>query len=362
MKKSNQTILLATGGTGGHIFPALALKAALEKHGFNVKVTADSKFSKFHPFDSDHIFIPSANFSNKKPSVLFASLFTLAKGFFKSIWIMHKYKPDIVIGFGGYASFPTMLAAINFNKEIILHEANTVIGKVNKILLCRARYITTGFKTIHGIQDKYKNKIIYTGNPIRTEILTASTKKSTAPKDKLSILIIGGSQGAKVFSKMIPDAIINLPKAIKDKLFIYQQVKTEDIASLKARYNKEGINCEIKSFFNDMNKKLSNSNLVIARAGASTISELIAFNLPAIFIPYPTAADNHQYYNAKTIMDIGGAWIVEENPNSHTQLLKLIKSIDKDSTILKKYSAALKPLHQNASENIVQLVKQIITL
>ena len=360
MKKYNQKILLATGGTGGHIFPALALKATLEKHGFNVKVTADSKFSKFHPFDSDHIFIPSANFSNKKLSALCSSLFTIAKGLLKSLWLIYKYKPDIVIGFGGYASFPTMLAAIKFNKEIILHEANTVIGKVNKILLCRARYITTGFKEIHGIQEKYRDKIIYTGNPIRTEILTASSKKSTASKDKLSILIIGGSQGAKIFSKLIPDAIINLPKTLKDKLYIYQQAKTEDIAPIQKKYAKEGIDCEIKAFFSDMNKKFSNSNLVIARAGASTISELIAFNLPAIFIPYPSAADNHQYYNAKAIMDIGGAWIVDETPNSHVQLLKIIKSIDKDHAILNKYSTALKPLHQNASENIVQIVKQMI--
>lgn len=356
MKKNKKYIIIATGGTGGHIFPALSLKNELEKHNFLVKVTADNKFAKFYNFDEDHILIDSANFSNRSPIAVLRSLYSLAKGFVKALLLIYKYKPKYVIGFGGYGSYPTMLAAIALNKRIILHEANTVIGKVNRILLWKAEYLTTGFKNIRNIASKYKDKVIFTGNPIRKEIIISSLDNKSTSNDKLSILIIGGSQGAKIFSKIVPDTIINLPKEIKSKLFIYQQVKEEDIESVKEKYKKEGISCEIKSFFNDMSNKLSLANLVIARAGASTISELIAFKLPAIFIPYPSAADNHQYYNAKAIVDINAGWLVKENDNSHEELSKIIKSIHKDYSILDIYSKELESLKTNSSTNIIDLM------
>lgn len=357
MKKNK--ILLSTGGTGGHIFPALALKNELEKNNYQTMVTADAKFSKFHPFDKNHILVSSANFSNKSPIKILDSLFTLTKGFIKSIWIIYHYNPNVVIGFGGYASYPTMLAAMILRKKIILHEANTIIGKVNRLLLCRAEYITTGFKTIQGIASKYKNKVVYTGNPIRENILLNSKKKKFRSQ-KLNILIIGGSQGAKIFSQMIPNAIGNLPKDIKDKLYIHQQVKSEDIDSIKEQYSQENISCEIKSFFNNMDIKLNQADLVIARAGASTISELIAFKLPAIFIPYPSAADNHQYYNAKEIENIKAGWIVKEETESSIKILEIIKYIDKNPSILKEYSLALKSIDQNASKNIIKLIQSIL--
>lgn len=356
MKKNK--ILLSTGGTGGHIFPALALKRELEKNDYQTILTADAKFKNFHSFDKHHILIPSANFSNKSPIKILDSLLTLTKGFIKAIWVIYNHNPDIVVGFGGYASYPTMLAATAFRKKIILHEANTVIGKVNKLLLCKAEYLTTGFKTIQGVLPKYKNKIIYTGNPIREEILLSSTKKRKITKG-LNILIIGGSQGAKVFSEIIPSTILNLPQDLKNKLYIHQQVKVEDIDLIKEKYSKGNISCEIKIFFNNMNEKLNQADLVIARAGASTISELIAFKLPAIFIPYPTAADNHQYHNAKEIMDIKAGWIVKETSTASTEILEIIESIHKNPSLLKECSLALKSIDQNASKNIIKLIQSI---
>ena len=358
MKKNNQNefILLATGGTGGHIFPALALKDELEKNGYKVKVTADARFSKFHQFDEDNIFIPSANFVNRAPLKILYSLFTLFKGFIRALLLIHKVQPKLVIGFGGYVSYPTMLAAIILGKEIILHEANTVLGKVNRMLLWRAKYLTTGFPITKGIKAKYQDKVVYTGNPVRPEILASSLKKKSRSADKLSILIIGGSQGAKIFSKIIPEVIVNLPQAIKNKLHICQQAKEEDIEMIKARYSKENIACVIRSFFNDMNKQLAQADLMISRSGASTVAELIAFKLPAIFIPYPSATDNHQYYNAEEIVKVGGGWVVKEDTNSSAQLLQIIKLIDKDPAILTKYSEALKSLRQDASKNIIKLI------
>lgn len=357
MTKNNK-ILLTTGGTGGHIFPALALKNLLDLNGFKTILTADNKFAKFHHFDRQHILIPSANFADKSIFKIAKSLFILTLGLLKSLWIMFKFKPEIVIGFGGYATYPTMLAAMIFRKKIILHEANTVIGKVNRILLNKAIFLTTGFKTIHGVNEKYQNKVVYTGNPIRQEIILNSKKKKDN-SGNLKILIIGGSQGAKIFSKIIPDAIVNLPKDVKNNLFVYQQAKEEDIIAIKQRYLKEGIDCEIKSFFDDIHNKFKQVDLVIARAGASTISELIEFSLPAIYIPYPTAADNHQYHNAKELENINAAWVVKEDANTAANILQILKKISQDASILTSYSKSLDNLKQNACENIIKLIRSI---
>jgi UDP-N-acetylglucosamine--N-acetylmuramyl-(pentapeptide) pyrophosphoryl-undecaprenol N-acetylglucosamine transferase len=149
--------------------------------------------------------------------------------------------------------------------------------------------------------------------------------------------------------------VINLPQEIKDKLFISQQVREEDIPLLKAQYAKEGIKCEIDSFFSDMAEKLSKADFVIARSGASTIAELIVMGVPAILIPYPTAADDHQYHNAKELADSKASWLVKETPNSHVDILRIVKLINKDPAMLDEYSKALKDMNKDASENISKL-------
>lgn len=348
----NKKILLATGGTGGHIFPALALKKVLEESNFKVQVTADSRFANYHKFDQDHIFIPSANFVNKSPLKIASSLFALAKGLVKSLFLIIKFKPDLIYGFGGYPTYPVMLAASILNKKLILHEANVFLGKVNRLFLWKAAALSTGFKNIYGVKPKYQDKIVYTGNPIRSNIVY----KPVVNKDKISLLVIGGSQGAKIFGKIIPDMIVNLPREIKDKLYVYQQVREEDVLLVKGRYEQEGIGCEISHFFKDMDKKYNQADLAICRAGASTVSELIKVGLPAIFIPYPTATDNHQYLNAKEIADLNAGWIVKEGVNSSVELLQIIKQIFRDPNLLSSYSEILRQHSDNANENMRKLV------
>ncbi len=349
----NKKIVIATGGTGGHVFPALALKKYLEDNNFTVIVTGDSKFSRYHPFDDKHLLIPAAHFASRHPFSIIKSLFILAQGFLKSLVIIYKEDPKIVIGFGGYATYPILLAACILKKDIIVHEANTTIGKVNRLFLKHAKYLTTGFKKIFGIDEKYNDKVVYTGNPVRENIKPSDNK---ANNKNFNILIIGGSQGAKVFSKVIPEMIINLPKEDKENLFLCQQVKEEDITTITAFYKREKIECEIKSFFDDMDKKLANANLVIARAGASTISELVKVGVPAVFIPYPYAADNHQFFNAKEIVDSKAGWVVEESNNTYIELLQIIKSILKDPSILVDYSNHLKEMDRDGCANILKLL------
>lgn len=345
---ANKKIIIATGGTGGHIFPALALKAELEKRKCKVILTADERFAKYQPFDDDHILIPAANFSNKSPIKLLQSILMLFCGFIKALLLIHREQPDLVIGFGGYATLPTMLAATG--KTTILHEANTVIGKANRLLLWQAKYLTTGFKTIIGVAKKYQDKIIYTGNPVRSNIWSLKPKR-----DDICLLIIGGSGGAKIFSKIIPEMLINLPTKIK----VIQQVKEEDVEAIKAKYQQAGIECEVKSFFDDMDKKLAQSSFAITRSGASTIAELIAVKLPAILIPLPNSADNHQYYNAKEMDDTGSAWLINQDAQVQSNLLKQVKKIIKDPAILDKCSSNLRKQRIDATKTLADIIEKL---
>lgn len=347
-KIDNNIVFIATGGTGGHIFPALALAYELEQSGYKVIITADNRFEKYHKFDSEHIYVPAANFVNKSPLKLIQSVCTIAYGVIKALLLIIKFNPKTVIGFGGYPSFPTVKAASILGKEIILHEANVVLGRTNACLLGKAKYLTTGFKEIDGVALQYQNKVIYTGNPVRKEISPALSKNDHY---KLSILIIGGSQGAKIFSKIIPDMLRNLPKEIKSNIHVCHQVKKEDIDNISNIYDRQNISHEVKEFFSDMDVKLKQTDLVISRAGASTIAELIKTRVPAIFIPYPTAVDNHQHLNAKILSDAKAAWIVPESATSHTSLLKLIQDIYKNPNILKEYANNISALDQFVSKH-----------
>lgn len=353
MSVKNKVILLATGGTGGHIFPALQLMETLKQKGFSVKITGDKKFAKFHPFDQEHIYIPSGNFANKSPLSIIKTSIIIFLGLIKAFLLMIVFKPDTVIGFGGYATFPTMIAATILRKKIILHEANIFLGKVNKIFVPYAQYLTTGFDKLFGIDNKYSTKIIYTGNPIRNEISMCSNKPDDS---RFTILAIGGSQGAKIFSSLIPQALINLPEELRQKLYIYQQVRDEDIQKITELYTKYKISCEIKSFFTDIASKYTQANLVIARSGASTISELISLGIPAIFIPYPTAADNHQLLNAKQLADIKSGWLVQENQYSTSQITSIIKEIFRSPNLLAEYKNNLQKLQKDSLNILLSLI------
>ena len=197
---------------------------------------------------------------------------------------------------------------------------------------------------------KYKNKLIYTGNPIRDNIWALKPKR-----DELCLLVIGGSGGAKIFSKIIPEMIINLPVKIK----IIQQAKEEDIASIKAQYKQAGITCEVKSFFDNMDEKLAQSSLAITRSGASTLAELIAVQLPAILLPLPNSADNHQYYNAKEMDDNGAAWLINQDNNVQSNLLKLVKQIIKNPKLLRNCSNNLLKQRIDATKKLVELIEEL---
>lgn len=347
MAKKNNLIVLAAGGTGGHIFPAQAVCGILLKKKYNPLLICDDRTDQFLQKPLSEITrykTLSRKYSGSIFSKLTALILTLISTFLVTFRFI-KTRPKLVIGFGGYPSFPTLLAATVLRIPFIIHEQNAVLGRVNRIF---ARFAKKVFLTFPNTKFAHKNNSIVTGNFVRPEILSA--KSSPKKADKIYILVIGGSQGAQIFSEVIPHTICNLPKSLQKKLAITQQARPNLLDSTKLFYKKSTAKVEIKDFFLNIGELLKQADLVICRAGASTIAELIELGKPAILIPYRHAMDNHQYFNAKYLVDNGAAIMIEES-HLTTQKLgeEILRLLNKKPT-LSAMSKAAKSLKKVSPE------------
>jgi len=353
---SKKKILITSGGTGGHIFPAIALGSKLKKSGFEVFYSFDARSASYVDLKAENTFV--LNITNKKGSGLISKLKYLVHvmcAIIEARKIVKQIKPDLVIGFGGYATFPILFAApLVSTAKLILHESNSVIGTVNKFFLSKVAKIAGGLSQIEDIEPRFASKFVYTGTPVREMIEKVIRRKH---KNKINLLIFGGSQAAKKFSSIIPPAILKLDDDLKKKLHVIQQVKPEDIDEIKDLYTRNNISCEINSFFTDIDKKYANANLVIARSGASTISELIYLQIPSMLIPLPTSAKNHQYKNALFLTEKRGALLIEEEKLDDKKLSSEIELIIKNQNL---YEANLEKLHVDAGKKLVTLVKDVL--
>ena len=224
-------------------------------------------------------------------------------------------KPKAVVGFGGYPSFPSVFAASGLGIPTVIHEQNSVLGRANRLLAPRIGRIATSFPVTLMLADRDRNKIFVTGNPVRASVRALRhVPYPSVPQDgKMHILVTGGSQGASMFSQVVPAAIAALPAALRSRVRIDQQCREADVEATKAAYAQLGVNADIAAFFVDLPARLAASHLVIARAGASTVSELAVAGRPAILVPLPTAMDNHQYFNANAFEDVGGGWVMTQD-------------------------------------------------
>lgn len=359
MKKG--TVILATGGTGGHIYPAHATAVALEKLGYEVIFFVDERYKNFVK-KNDHktYLIPTAPSGGTILQKLFG-LFKIMHGIIKSLKLIHFISPVLVIGFGGYPSFAPCFAASIFKINFIIHEQNAVLGKANYYLASRAKKIAVSFADTHEILPKYRNKVVLTGNPVRENIYRLHREVHYKPGFNLTIMVVGGSLGASIFSKVIPGALTTMPKEYLKRIKIIQQVRKEDIAKLEDIYSKLDIKYEINSFFNDIDTKYQQADLVISRAGASTISELSAITMPAILVPIPHSFHNHQYLNAKYTEHLGIAWMMEENKDFNAEKLreKIIQILDYPELLNMIYQRSSK-VKNNATKNFIKLVEEVI--
>ncbi len=306
--------LLAAGGTGGHVFPARSLAESLLARGIRVALVTDRRGSGFgEELDSKayRISAGSPGGSALRKVIGFARL---ARGYLQSRRLLRSLAPSVVIGFGGYPSVPPMMAATRARLPTMLHEQNAVLGRANRLLAGRVDRIATAHETVSGLAEADRHKIVRTGNPVRAAIvrLRETPYPAPEPEGELRVLVLGGSQGARILSDVVPDAVIRLPETLRARLSIVQQCRGEDLGRVREAYAAYRVRVELAAFFEDLPERLGRCQLLIARAGASTVAELTAAGRPAILVPFAAATDDHQAANARTVVAQGGAWMMRE--------------------------------------------------
>ncbi len=358
--QNNKTIILATGGTGGHVFPAEALAEVLLASGSRVILVTDKRFANFKTGALSRVetrTIRTGTFVGSPVKKIMGILGLLA-GMVQAWSLLRALKPDVVIGFGGYPSFPTLFAACKLGIPTIIHEQNSVLGRANRLLAGKVGRIATSFPDIRMVEEKDKGKIVIIGNPVRASIKAIrSLPYSAITHDgKVHILVTGGSQGATIFSQIVPAAIAALPASLRSRIRVDQQCREADVEAVRAAYAELNINADIASFFVDLPTRLASAHLVIARSGASTIFELAVAGRPAILVPLPTSMDNHQYYNAEAFEDVGGGWVINQDGFTAASLAARLEAfITAPDTLAKAAENAKKLGYENAAQNLAEL-------
>lgn len=311
---SKGVILLCAGGTGGHLFPAEAVAHEMKKRGYTIHLAADDRVERFadkFPAQAIHQ-IKSATIGSKNPFKILAAMKSLWTGYKQSRILLAKLQPVAVAGFGGYPTVPPLLAAARLNIPTLVHEANAVLGRANRLLSKKVDKVAIGFG---GIKHEVNVQVNVTGNPVRPDIIKAAIQNyPQRTKDaKFNLLVFGGSQGAAFFSEVMAQACKLLSDEERDLLRVVQQARPEDKDALVAAYKEMGIEAKVESFFGDMASQLQSAHLVISRAGASTVSELAVMGRPSILVPYPHALDHDQATNAAAVAKAGGALIFKQS-------------------------------------------------
>jgi UDP-N-acetylglucosamine--N-acetylmuramyl-(pentapeptide) pyrophosphoryl-undecaprenol N-acetylglucosamine transferase len=333
---TKEKIIIATGGTGGHIFPAYSLAKYLIDKNFNVKLTTDKRGFKYleNYKNLDLNIIPSSPLVRKNFFRFMFSILIIIYSIIKSVFFLILYRPSIIFGMGGYSSFPICIAAFFLRIKFIVYENNLIIGKANKYLLPFTKKIFVSYKELEGIPKKFNDKIIEVGNLVREEIINSNYNNQENKIEKLKILVMGGSQGAKIFAEELPPVFKKLNN-LGLNLKIYQQCQKEQTKFLSEFYKNSNIDYEVFNFTNNITNYYSKTNLVVTRSGASVLGELINIKVPFISIPLPTSADNHQLKNAEFYEKKGYGYLLNER-DINKKLFSLINSILKDKSSIKK--------------------------
>ena len=328
-------IIIASGGTGGHIFPALSLANYLVTKNFDVKLTTDKRGLQYLKDDKNLnvVEIPSSPLIKKNILKLIISIVVIIFSIIKSFLFLIFHRPSIIFGMGGYSSFPICIAASILRIKFVIYENNLIIGKANRYLLPFTKKLFVSYKELEGVHKKYHYKISKIGNIVRQEFINKNFSHDKVKFDVIKILVLGGSQAAKVFAEELPQVFVKL-KNNSIPLKIYQQCQKKQNDQLSSFYKNAGIDHEIFNFTDKIIDYYSRANVIITRSGASVLGELINFKIPFIAIPLPTAADNHQYKNAEFYLKKGYGYLLEEK-DIKNKLFDLIESIFNDKSLTK---------------------------
>lgn len=351
---------LVGGGTGGHLFPAIALRESVLEKYKSCMVVTDFRCATYlkDQDQDDKTIIMSLPRVSRRPLKMLYFFFWFGVWTFILIYKFRSERINVVMGFGGYVSVPGLIAAIVLRIPIILHESNSIIGKANESFLRYSKVLTTNFVGTINVAPSVKTKIRVTGTPVRKSINAAGRSTVNNITDKLRILVVGGSQGADSFAEIIPNALEIVRKQTNHPILIIQQLHLRLWHKLEAQYEKLGFDYEFAEFFHNVADKYATVDMMICRAGASTISELIAAEKPAILLPYEFSSHNHQLINAKRFAEAGGAWCVERsNPASIAQvILKVIKKPE----LIESMRLNLRALQKSSASEIIEIMEDLV--
>jgi UDP-N-acetylglucosamine--N-acetylmuramyl-(pentapeptide) pyrophosphoryl-undecaprenol N-acetylglucosamine transferase len=355
-------VLLAAGGTGGHLFPAEALALTLKARGWRVHLATDHRVETYgHDFPAEQIhYVRSATLS-RSPLDAVRALGALALGYVQARVMVGRLRPDAAVGFGGYPTVPPMLAAAHSGAPTIIHEQNAVLGRANKFLAPRVSRIATSFAAVGGA-EQLGSRLVQTGNPVRPAVLAAAAigYQTRAMADPFRLLVFGGSQGARFFSDLMPATVALIPKELQKLMSVVQQCRPEDIARVRQGYELLGVRAELEAFFPDLPEKVAESHLVVSRSGASTCTELAVIGRPAIMVPLPHALDQDQKANANVLAGAGGGWVIDQAELTAARLAGDITRFIKEPERLATAAAAARSMARpDAVERLADLVERV---
>ncbi len=306
-------VVIGAGGTGGHMFPALALARELQARGQEVLLVCDARGARYVGPDLVPHLIRAGSPSGR-PLRRLQGFARLGLGLVQALALLRRRRPAAVAAFGGYASVPVGLAARLLGIPLLIHEQNAVLGRANRLIARKAKVLALSFAETRGAADAHGARSVVTGNPVRAEVVARRDQAYAPPEPggPLDVLVVGGSQGARILSDVLPAALARLPAPTRARIRLTQQCRPEDLERVASAYAAQGFTAELKSFFDDLPERLADAHLVISRSGASSVAELLVLGRPALLVPYRLAADDHQRANAEALVAAGAAWLIGE--------------------------------------------------
>jgi len=357
-------VLLAAGGTGGHLFAAEALAEALSRRGIAVALATDDRaerYGKTFPARDIHV-IASATVRGRNPLSLARTAAMLGIGTMQGLRLLMRMRPGAVVGFGGYPTIPPVLAATLRKIPTVIHEQNAVMGRANRFLAPRVDAIATSFAGVLDREGKLNAKATRTGNPVRPAVIAAAAMPYAAPETTgpIRLVVFGGSQGARIMADIVPPAVERLARDLQARLAVVQQAREEDLARVTDIYARAKVAADVAPFFADLPARIASSHIVVARSGASTVAELAAIGRPAILVPLPHALDQDQSANAGVLERAGGAMRLRQDDFTPDRLAGEITALASAPQKLVAMAAAARSQGAiDAAERLADLVLRV---
>jgi UDP-N-acetylglucosamine--N-acetylmuramyl-(pentapeptide) pyrophosphoryl-undecaprenol N-acetylglucosamine transferase len=359
---SSRLVVLAAGGTGGHLFPAQALAEALRARGWRIVLATDERVDALtKAFPAEEVLpLQSATFNRRRPWTAVGAGWKILQGIQAARAAFNRLDPEVVAGFGGYPSLPALFAALTQARPCLIHEQNAVLGRANRLLAPRVSRVARSFPTLGNAPAGVLEASVLTGNPVRPPIRALATRPYDPPGEEIRVLVTGGSQGARLLSEKVPQAFARLAAPLRARLRIVQQARPESLEAAKGVYAQAGIAAEVAPFFTDIAERLAAAHLVIGRSGASTVSELAVAGKPAILIPLGVALDDDQGQNARVLADAGAAQVIREGAFSVEDLANRLEPLLADPATLAVMAAAARSVAApDAAERLADLVESL---